>query len=100
MAAAEPTAPSRGPGAAPVAQRTLPLPQADVARTCVLFESAKLPAESPPYMHLLLRISRQLLHRTYLRRYATLTHTTLESINRFLPIQRAARSAMRNGMLM
>ena len=33
MAAAEPTAPSRGPGAAPVAQRTLPLPQADVART-------------------------------------------------------------------
>ena len=32
MAAAEPTAPSRGPGAAPVAQRTLPLPQADVAR--------------------------------------------------------------------
>src|SRR5687767_8781821 len=75
-------------------------PQADVARTCVLFESAKLPAESPPYMHLLLRVARRLLHRTYLRRYCALTRATVESINRFLPIQRAARSALRNGMLL
>jgi aminoglycoside phosphotransferase (APT) family kinase protein len=69
----------------------------DVARTCVLFESAKLPPESPVYMHLLLAVSRRLLHRTYLRRYLELTGATLSDITKFLPIQRAAGSAWRAG---
>ncbi len=75
-------------------------PQADVARTCTLFESAKLPAESPPHMHLLLACSRRLLHRAYLRRYLAVTHTTRESITRFLPIQRAATVVLRAELLM
>jgi aminoglycoside phosphotransferase (APT) family kinase protein len=74
-------------------------PQADVARTCVLFESANLPAGSPPHMHLLLACSRRLLHRAYLRRYLAVTHTTRESITRFLPIQRAATIALRSEIL-
>ena len=74
-------------------------PQADVARTCVLFESAKLPAGSPPHMHFLLAFSRRLLHRAYLRRYLAITHATRESITRFLPIQRAAAVALRTELI-
>ena len=75
-------------------------PQADVARTSVLFESAKLPAESPPHMHLLLVLARRLLHRAYLRRYCALTRTRVADIDCFVPIQRAATFALRRELLM
>jgi aminoglycoside phosphotransferase (APT) family kinase protein len=69
---------------------------ADVARTCILFESAGLPPGSPLYMRTLLAISRRLLYRTYIRRYLALSNTPLPAITKFLPIQRAATSAWRS----
>jgi uncharacterized protein (TIGR02172 family) len=42
---------------------------ADVACTSRLFEVAELPPWSPRYMHWMLKCSRTLLHRTYLRHY-------------------------------
>ena len=50
-------------------------------------------------MRSFLSATRRLLHRAYLRRYLALTHTTLEEITRFLPIQRAAASALRREIL-
>jgi uncharacterized protein (TIGR02172 family) len=69
---------------------------ADVARTCILFESAGLPPGSPLYMRTLLALSRRLLYRTYIRRYLALSNTPLPAITKFLPIQRAATSAWRS----
>jgi aminoglycoside phosphotransferase (APT) family kinase protein len=71
----------------------------DVARTCVLFESSKLPPQSPTYMHLLLAVSRRLLYRTYLHRYLALAGVSRPEITKFLPIQRAAQSAWRANLL-
>jgi len=42
---------------------------ADVACTSRLFEVAELPPWAPRYMHWMLKCSRTLLHRTYLRHY-------------------------------
>lgn len=89
---------SRGPIIIDWSTATSGHPPTDVARTSVLFESATLPPHSPRYMHLLLKIARQLLHRTYLRRYLSLRGGTLSEITKFLPIQRAATSAWRCGL--
>ncbi|HEX7863287.1 MAG TPA: aminoglycoside phosphotransferase family protein [Verrucomicrobiae bacterium] len=70
-------------------------PVVDVARTCVLFESAKLPPDARWHMHMLLALARQLLHRAYLSRYFRLTGLRADEVVKFLPIQRAATSAWR-----
>ena len=70
-------------------------PLVDVARTCVLFESAKLPPDARWYMHVLLALARRLLHRTYLSRYLKLTGGRGDEVAKYLPIQRAATSAWR-----
>lgn len=67
----------------------------DVARTSVLFESAKLPPDSAWHTHLLLALARRLLHRTYLARYFKLRGGRPEQVRKYLPIQRAGRSAWR-----
>ena len=70
-------------------------PLADVARTSVLFESASLPDDSPWHTHLLMKLSRHLLHATYLKRYLKLRPGTLEEIERWRVLQRLATPAIR-----
>ena len=70
-------------------------PVVDVGRTCVLFESANLPPDSPGHTRFLLAVARRLLHRTYLKRYFQLCPGSLDQLRRYLPIQRAATSAWR-----
>lgn len=75
-------------------------PEADVARTRVLFERANLPAHAPVHMHLILKVARRLLHATYLNRYLQLRPGKIEQINLWLEPQRAFESAWRatNGL--
>lgn len=68
---------------------------ADVARTSVLFESASLPDDSPWHTHLLMKLSRHLLHATYLKRYLRLRPGTLEEIEKWRVLQRLATTAIR-----
>jgi uncharacterized protein (TIGR02172 family) len=70
-------------------------PLADMARTSVLFESARLPDDSPWHTHLLMKLSRQLLHATYLKRYLKLRGGTLEEIEKWRVLQRLATTAIR-----
>lgn len=70
---------------------------ADVARTSVLFKRAELPKESSVLIRLLFGFSRQLLHRTYLRRYLQVSSGTLADISKWVPAQEAAASAWRCG---
>ena len=70
-------------------------PLADVARTSVLFESARLPEESPWHTHLLMKLSRHLLHATYLKRYLNLRGGTLGEIEKWRVLQRLATTAIR-----
>jgi uncharacterized protein (TIGR02172 family) len=69
--------------------------EADVARTCVLFEKANLPPQAAWYMHIMLRLARRLLHATYLKRYLAIRPGKLDTINRWLEPQRAFHSAWR-----
>lgn len=55
-------------------------PLGDVACTSRLFQVASLPPWSPRYMHLLMKISRQALRKTYLKRYRQLHPCSLEEI--------------------
>jgi uncharacterized protein (TIGR02172 family) len=52
----------------------------DVACTLRLMRSATLPAWEPRYMHLLLKISRKALHRSYLAHYLRLNPGTIEQV--------------------
>lgn len=64
----------------PMATRGHPL--GDVAFTSLILRKAKLPAALPSHVRLLFKISRSLLHRTYLQRYFRLrpgTHQQLEA---------------------
>lgn len=53
---------------------------ADVGRTSVLFESAKLPDHAPFHLQLIMKVARRLLHQAYLKRYEELRPGTLKEI--------------------
>ena len=61
-------------------------PIGDVACTCHLIQNASLPPWTPRYMHLLLTISRRLLHATYLKRYFELRPGGRDQIAAWLPV--------------
>lgn len=86
---------SRGPVIIDWTTATRGDPFVDVARTCVLFESAKLPPDARWHMHLLLALARRLLHRTYLSNYLKRSRGSVAEVAKYLPIQRAATSAWR-----
>ena len=65
-------------------------PLGDVARTSVLFESARLPATTPLHILFLMKVARRLLHVTYLKRYLQLRPGTLEQIEQWRVVQRLA----------
>jgi uncharacterized protein (TIGR02172 family) len=65
-------------------------PLGDVARTSVLFESASLPPSTPLHIKLLMKLSRQLLHVTYLKRYLQLRPSSLQEIETWRVAQRMA----------
>lgn len=65
-------------------------PLGDVACTSHLFENADLPVSASRSIRLLFRVSRSLLHKTYLRRYLRLRRGTLSQVNKWrLPIAAA-----------
>jgi uncharacterized protein (TIGR02172 family) len=66
-------------------------PLGDVACTSRLMQTANLPRWAPFYMHLLLKASRSLLHRTYLRRYLRLHPGTRREIEQWEQAIAAAR---------
>jgi aminoglycoside phosphotransferase (APT) family kinase protein len=68
---------------------------ADVARTSVLFETASLPDESPWHTHLLMKVARRLLHRTYLKRYFQLRPGRFEELEKWRGLQRVAGAGLR-----
>jgi uncharacterized protein (TIGR02172 family) len=74
-------------------------PLGDVACTSRLLQHANLPAWTPIYMHLLLKVSRRMLHATYLRRYqkvrANTTRREIEQWEQLLALERAGRAAGR-----
>ncbi|HZV35551.1 MAG TPA: phosphotransferase [Verrucomicrobiae bacterium] len=70
-------------------------PLADVARTSVLIESAKLPEGTPLHIQMLMKVSRSLLHATYLKRYLELRPGTMDEIEKWRVPQRMAASAWR-----
>jgi uncharacterized protein (TIGR02172 family) len=67
----------------------------DVARTSVLFESASLPPSTPLHILFLMKVSRRLLHSTYLKRYLELRPGTMEEIETWRVAQRMAGAAWR-----
>lgn len=69
---------------------------ADVARTSVLFESAKLPPHAKWHVKLLLCIARKLLHKIYITRYLQSGGGTMAEIARWRVPQRALIDAWRS----
>ena len=68
-------------------------PLGDVACTSRLIQNASLPRWTPRYMHYLLRCSRGLLHRSYLKRYLRLQGGTQQQIENWkVPLNAAATS--------
>jgi uncharacterized protein (TIGR02172 family) len=68
-------------------------PLGDVANTCRLIQNASLPSWTPFYMHLLLKVSRVLLHAAYLHRYLQLRPGTRREIKAWqMPLAVAASS--------
>jgi uncharacterized protein (TIGR02172 family) len=55
-------------------------PLGDVACTSRLIQTAQLPSWAPRFMHLLVKCSRVLLHRTYLKRYLQVNSGTREQV--------------------
>ena len=88
---------SRGPMIIDWAGASRGHPLGDVARTSVLFESANLPPNTPLKIRILMKLARQLLHRTYLRRYLEVRPGTLEDIESWRVVQRLAGLAWRAG---
>jgi aminoglycoside phosphotransferase (APT) family kinase protein len=68
-------------------------PLGDVACTSRLMKGASLPPWSPAYMHWLLRCSRSLLHRSYLKRSFELQRGTRQELQKWdAPLAAAATS--------
>lgn len=63
---------------------------ADVAFTSLLFQKANLPAATPRRIHLLFKVSRALLHRSYLTRYLQLRPGTRAEIAGWMPVLEVA----------
>jgi uncharacterized protein (TIGR02172 family) len=70
-------------------------PPTDIARTSVLFESAKLPPQTRFNVRLLMKFSRRLLHSTYLNRSLALGRVTIEEIELWRGVQRLVGSGWR-----
>lgn len=84
---------SRGPIIIDWATATRGDPLGDVACTSRLIRRASLPPWTPRPMHLLLKFSRALLHRSYLTRYLQLRPGTLEEIRAWeAPLVAAAKA--------
>jgi hypothetical protein len=67
-------------------------PLGDVAWTSRLMRTAGLPPWSPAYMHLLLRCTRPLMHRCYLKRYFELHAGTRRQVKAWEAPLAAARA--------
>jgi aminoglycoside phosphotransferase (APT) family kinase protein len=72
-------------------------PLGDVAYTSRLMRLAHLPAWAPRYMHALLKCSRSVLHRAYLRRSLELHEATLQEVRAWEPVLAAAAMTRRAG---
>jgi aminoglycoside phosphotransferase (APT) family kinase protein len=71
---------SRGPVIIDWDSATRGHPLGDLACTSRLFRNAGLPPGAPSFMHLLVKCSRRVLHRTYLKRYLQVHAGTREEI--------------------
>ncbi|MEY2430059.1 MAG: hypothetical protein QOJ40_2944 [Verrucomicrobiota bacterium] len=68
-------------------------PLGDVAQTSLLFDIAKLPDDAPAHIRILMKVSRQLLHKNYLKRYLQLSTGTMQEIKAWRPALKAAVGA-------
>ena len=68
---------------------------ADVARTCVLFESALPPEGTSLRIRLLAKVARRAIHETYLKRYLDRRPGTVDEVEFWRVPQRMAASAWR-----
>jgi aminoglycoside phosphotransferase (APT) family kinase protein len=83
----------RGPGVIDWMSGTRGHPLGDVAQTSLLFDIAKLPDDAPAHIRILMKVSRQLLHTNYLRRYLQLSTGTKQEIDVWRPALMATRGA-------
>ena len=60
-------------------------PLGDVAQTSLLFDIAKLPENAPAHIRILMKVSRQLLHKNYLKHYLQLSTGTMQEIKAWRP---------------
>ena len=70
-------------------------PLVDVAQTSVLFERAPLPTDAAYHVHLLMKVARQMLHKTYLRRYLSLRPGGMKELERWRVLLRIAGAGWR-----
>jgi uncharacterized protein (TIGR02172 family) len=71
-------------------------PIADVARTAALFEWGELPVRLPWHLRVIIKFSRDILRRVYLRHYFKLRGGSVADIEPWRPIQIVGRSAWLN----
>jgi aminoglycoside phosphotransferase (APT) family kinase protein len=65
----------------------------DVARTCVLFESAPVPPGASLRIRILIKLTRRLVHAAYLKYYLALRPATLDELETWRVLQRMVASA-------
>ena len=65
----------------------------DVARTCVLFESAPVPPGTSLRIRILIKLTRRLVHAAYLKRYLALRPAALDELEKWRVLQRMVASA-------
>jgi uncharacterized protein (TIGR02172 family) len=88
---------ARGPIVIDWGRATCGDPLGDVACTSLLIQSASLPPWAPRYMHQLLKCSRALLHRSYLKRCLRLHTGTRQQIKNWeVPLAAAILADFRN----
>jgi uncharacterized protein (TIGR02172 family) len=68
---------------------------ADVARTCVLFESAPVPPGTSLRIRILIKLARRLVHAAYLKHYLALRPATLDELETWRVLQRMVGVAWR-----
>jgi len=66
---------------------------ADVARTCVLFESAPVPPGTSLRIRILIKLTRRLVYAAYLKQYLELRPAALDELESWRVLQRMVASA-------
>jgi len=84
---------ARGPVIIDWSAATRGYPLVDVARTCVLFESAPVPPGTSLRIRILIKLTRRLVHAAYLKHYLALRPASLDELEMWRELQRMVASA-------